>query len=311
MTVDSDKISSLTGLPVWFTASPGFTAINETVGLTEYIAAFLIGALSAYCVYIKLRNKSSISSNLTTRSPVEISPAGSQEPAEEIVWTKLLFNTIVTGYIIVTFITFITAAIFGVGKLWSAIGIYHNVLELCLVASLLQKGTFNYIIGLIVIVVYSTSAVAITSQLDWYWDATFFKFQGVILDFLLAALFIRVAIPTHNRRRSESQPLLGGNFMSTSSLAPRYQLICLVVAATAHLLGNLSNVIGNTQTIPFIIFNLSYFISFPLYAFYVHQAEKTRIKYVIPDTSFFKFILLVLWATSASAIAILLSFYHN
>ncbi|CAG8812997.1 19642_t:CDS:2, partial [Gigaspora margarita] len=229
------QISSLTGLPVWFTASPGFTAINETVGLTEYIAAFLIGALSAYCVYIKLRNKSSISSNLTTRSPVEISPAGSQEPAEEIVWTKLLFNTIVTGYIIVTFITFITAAIFGVGKLWSAIGIYHNVLELCLVASLLQKGTFNYIIGLIVIVVYSTSAVAITS---------------VILDFLLAALFIRVAIPTHNRRRSESQPLLGGNFMSTSSLAPRYELICLVVAATAHLLGNLFNVIGNTQTIP-------------------------------------------------------------
>ncbi|CAG8563325.1 15767_t:CDS:1 [Gigaspora rosea] len=166
------KISSLTGLPVWMSASSGFTAINETVGLIEYIAAFLTGALAMYCIYIKLHNRQPVS------SPVETSPVDGQGSAENIVWTKMLFDTIVTGYIIVTFIALITSVIFEVGKLWSAFGIYHNVLELCLAAALLQNGTFNYIMGLITTVVYSISAVAITSQLDWYWDATFFKFQG-------------------------------------------------------------------------------------------------------------------------------------
>ncbi|CAG8480315.1 36912_t:CDS:2, partial [Gigaspora margarita] len=232
------KISSLTGLPVWIAASPGFTAINETVGLIEYVAAFLTGALATYCVYIKLKNRRPANTNPIVSNPDEISPVDGQDTTEEIVWTKMLFDTIITGYIIVTFIALITISIFEAGKLWSAFGIYHNVLELCLAAALLQngKGTFNYIMGLITTVVYSISAVAITSQLDWYWDATFFKFQGLILDFLLPVLFIRVALQTHRQRQSESQPLLGGSSVNTSPLAPQSQLNCLVIAATVHLL---------------------------------------------------------------------------
>ncbi|CAG8790479.1 36341_t:CDS:2, partial [Racocetra persica] len=125
----------------------------------------------------------------------------------------------------------------------------------------------------------------------------------LILDLLLPVLFFRVARSTYNRRNNEFQPLLHNNPFDTSSLAPQYQLNSLVGAATIHLIGNLSNVLGNNTTIPSIIFNLSYFIAFPMYAIYVHHAEKTRSKYVVPTTSLCQFILLVLWATSLSAIA--------
>ncbi|CAG8797838.1 30966_t:CDS:1, partial [Racocetra persica] len=160
------KISNLTGLPTWIADSPHFTAINESVGVVEYVAAFITGVLATICVYIKVRKKP------PTQTPVDEQPIGNRPVAEEIIWTKLLFNTIVTGYIIVTFIALVAGAVFEIGKLWSAFGIYHNVLELCLAAALLQreKGTFNYIVGLIIIVVYSISVVAITSQLEWYWD---------------------------------------------------------------------------------------------------------------------------------------------
>ncbi|KAF0465105.1 hypothetical protein F8M41_026327 [Gigaspora margarita] len=316
----AQEISNVTGLPIWAPASTSFEIINDVVGLTEYIAAFITGALSVYCVYIKLQRKHPDDSNRDEVSHVrgqvshtrgQVSHVGGEEYAEEIIWTKLLFNTIVTGYIIVTFIALIAGIIFQLGKLWSAFGIYHNVLELCLAAALLQKGTFNYIIGLIIIVVYSISVVAITSQLDWYWDAVFFKFQGLILDFLLPVLFIRVAVQTHSRRRNESQPLLGGNSVDTNSLAPQYRINILVAAAIIHLVGNIANVVGSNKGIPALIFNLSYFIAFPLYAIYVHQSEKSRTKYIVPETSLYKFILLAVWAITASSIASLLSFYRH
>ncbi|CAG8513661.1 10018_t:CDS:1 [Racocetra fulgida] len=176
------KISNLTGLPTWNADSSHFTAINETVGVVEYVAAFITGVLAIICVYIKIRKKP------PAQTPGDEQPIGNQPVAEEIIWTKMLFNTIVTGYIIVTFIALITGAVFELGKLWSAFGIYHNVLELCLAAALLQRG-LNYIVGLIVIVVYSISAVALTSQLDWYWDVTFFKFQGKIIYFVIISIY--------------------------------------------------------------------------------------------------------------------------
>ncbi|CAG8555955.1 15088_t:CDS:2, partial [Cetraspora pellucida] len=251
------KTSSLTGLPIWISDSPHFTVVNETVGIIEFVAAFITGVLAIFCVYVKMRKKPPV------RVPTDNHPINNQPVAEEIIWTEMLFNTIVTGYIIVTFIALITASIFQIGKLWSAFGIYHNVLELCLAAALLQSGAFNYVIGVIVIVVYSISAVAISSQLDWYWDATFFKFQG----------------NTHRRRKGEFHPLLSNNPFDTNTLAPQSQLNCLVVAATIHLIGNLSN--------------------------------KDRADYMVPKTSFCQFILLILWAASSSAIVVLISFYRQ
>ncbi|CAG8719269.1 24666_t:CDS:2 [Cetraspora pellucida] len=284
------KTSNLTGLPIWISDSPHFTVVNETVGIIEYVAAFITGVLAIFCVYVKLRKRPPV------RVPSDDHPSNNQPAAEEILWTEMLFNTIVTGYVIVTFIALITAAIFQIGKLWAAFGIYHNVLELCLAAALLQSGAFNYIIGVIVIVVYSISAVAISS---------------LILDFLLPALFFRLALSTHRRRKGESHPLLSNNPFDTHNLAPQSQLNCLVIAATIHLIGNLSNVLGKDMPIPTTIFNLSYFVAFPIYAYYVHQAEKDRAKYMVPKTSLYQFILLILWAASSSAIVVLTSFYRQ
>ncbi|CAG8445010.1 19161_t:CDS:2 [Dentiscutata erythropus] len=220
------KISNVTGLPIWVPASASFTSISEFVGLTEYVAAFITGVLSVYCVYIKLHKIPPVDS-----SSVDV--RGGHEHTEEIIWTKLLFNTIVTGYVIVTFIARITSTLFQMGKLWASFGIYHNLLELCLAAALLQKGTSNYVMGLIIIAVYSISVIAITSQINWYWDAVFFKFQGKFSLGLFAT---------------------GRNSVNASSLTPQYQIYCLVAAATIHLIGNIAIVDDNIQRVIFYRF---------------------------------------------------------
>ncbi|CAG8539645.1 10172_t:CDS:2 [Acaulospora morrowiae] len=243
------ELSGLTNLPIWEASPDDSITKTAAANLAEIIAAIIGGIATLACIFIKLSNG--------TFNP--------NPPTDDNIWTKYLFNTLISVYVSVTFLAVIAGAIISVGKLWSIIGIFHNIMEVCIVANLLHKSNFSYVSGLITIVIYSATASAITSQLDWYWDDMFFKFQGK---------FIYVLCSKHKPTQAEigeSAPLLGG-----SSGDNPYKGSLLILASTVHLIGNISNVVGNNSNVSSIIFFGSYFFAFPLYAFYVHKAQKNH-----------------------------------
>jgi len=228
---------------------------------------------------------------------------------------------ILTAYITVTFLALGTAIVVGgLGKLWSIIGIFHNIMEVCLLAALLQTGRkqFNFVIALLVVVTYGVLATAITSQLDWYYDSLFFKFQGLIWDFMLPLVFFRVAVyaknnPPANPDDPESTPLLsgGGGSTGSSTFNPPRQLGYLVFASFVHLIGNIFNTAGNDSPQTSLIFPISYLIAFPIYTLYVHNesnivnVEDSQKVFNVPDTSVYEFVLIFLWGLTSSAITTL------
>ncbi|CAG8621673.1 8685_t:CDS:2, partial [Acaulospora morrowiae] len=262
------ETSGLTNLPIWEAVPDDSLYKSTAANLTEIIAAIIVGIATLACIFIKLSNRT-----------INTNP-----PTDDNVWTMYLFNTIISVYVYVTFLAVLAGAILSVGKLWSAIGIYHNIMELCIVAALLHKSNFSYISGLITIVIYSVTVSMATSQLDWYWDDIFFKFQGkfiyvlcrLIFDYSLPILFY-ISMKQSNSKPTqapvgEGSPLLGG---SSGDDIP-YKGTLLTVSSLIHLIGNISNVVGNNSTVSLIIFNGSYFFAFPLYALYVHKAQKHR-----------------------------------
>ncbi|CAG8492883.1 14771_t:CDS:2 [Gigaspora rosea] len=107
------------------------------------------------------------------------------------------FNKLIAGYSIVTGIAEIAVIIFDIGKLWTTFGVIHNYFEVIILILLHQKGNValdNNIIfcGFLYILI----AEGTTILLKWPYDLTWFKFQGLAVDWAFFIQFVRLYLTT-------------------------------------------------------------------------------------------------------------------
>ncbi|CAJ0854373.1 5596_t:CDS:2 [Entrophospora sp. SA101] len=234
------KKSNFTGLPIWEADDPSSESLyDRKVMLSDYVVALVVGLAGLIAIFFAAR--------------------------------RIDNSFILTAYINATFLAVVANIAFGLGKLWSIVGIFHNIMEVCLLAALLQTGRkqFNFAIALLVVVTYGVLATAGTSQLEWYYDS-------LVWDFMLPLVFFRVAVYAKNHPPNQGNPE--------------------------------TNIVGDNSTESLLLFNLSYLIAFPIYAIYVHnesnidQADAQKV-FDVPDTSVYEFILIFLWGATSSLIS--------
>ncbi|CAB4478420.1 uncharacterized protein OCT59_027342 [Rhizophagus irregularis] len=295
------EISNLTNLPIWINVPcPSLQPEVKRTWL-EYVSAFFTGVASLACIQrirkVNKKNRTNIPTWDTVVDAVNRSITSSK-PID-----RSMFDIIITVYVTITFFALAVGLVFSVGKLWAIFGIFHNVMEVFIVSALLRMTRVNYVI--LITLIYSVVSTGAFSQLPWYWDAMFFKFQGLILDFMIPVLFSIVAYQNHVQSDEESQPLIDTNSTNSRLKGLGY----LVFAAFVHLIGNISDVVGNDSSISITVFNLSYFVAFPIYAYYVYKDKTDKdnsVKPIQANITVFDFVLLFLWGTTASGISTLI-----
>ena len=187
--VRDQQKSNFTGLPIWHNAPcPHPHSVNEK-SPSEYVelgSAFITGVASLICIYRGLMayiSRKEFSETVTKLLDLLCCCLPRSRPEEgdsEFTFgTIFLFDTIITTYISATFIALVAGLIFGVGKLWAIFGIFHNVMEVFIVAALCYRKTIKYVAFTCVFTsVYSVVVTGVIGYLHWYRDAMFFKFQG-------------------------------------------------------------------------------------------------------------------------------------
>ncbi|CAJ0902406.1 10139_t:CDS:2 [Entrophospora sp. SA101] len=236
--------------------------------LSDYVVALVVGLAGLIAIFFAARRIDNRFGNMVRRLR-----RASEESLyiNRLSWTTYILSFILTAYINATFLAVVANIAFGLGKLWSIVGIFHNIMEVCLLAALLQTGRkqFNFAIALLVVVTYGVLATAGTSQLEWYYDS-------LVWDFMLPLVFFRVAVYAKNHPPNQGNPE--------------------------------TNIVGDNSTESLLLFNLSYLIAFPIYAIYVHnesnidQADAQKV-FDVPDTSVYEFILIFLWGATSSLIS--------
>ncbi|RIA91013.1 hypothetical protein C1645_875703, partial [Glomus cerebriforme] len=300
------EMSDFTGLPTWFTVPCNYLQTMSKKTSLEFASVFVTGVASLVCLRKGKKRYKTIGATFkaitnaivpTQENQENTTHNGATNSGHTIPWS--IFDAIITVYVIITFIAMVAGSVFGVGKLWAIIGIFHNIMEVFIVGALWHRTKANYII--LIALVYSVVVTGAISQLPWYWDAMFFKFQGLILDFILPVLFFIVAYENLDQS-GENQSLLEGHLptLPTHPTSRLKGLGYLFFAALVHLIGNVFDVVGNDSGLSAIVFPLSYFVSFPVYAIYVHKDKQK--KPVQTNITGFNFILLFLWCATASAI---------
>ncbi|RGB41652.1 hypothetical protein C1646_793102 [Rhizophagus diaphanus] len=264
------EISNLTGLPTWINVlcpSPQPEEPEVKGTSLEYASSFFTGVASLVCIH-RLRKKNRTNKRTWDTVVDAVNRAiTSDKPTD---WS--MFDAIITVYVTITFLVLVVGNVFSVGKLWAIFGIFHNVIEVFIIAALLR----------------------------------------LTLDFMIPVLFSIVAYENHVQSHEsldqieslgENQPLI----VKTNSRLKG--LGYLIFAALVHLIGNVSDVVGNDSKISIAIFQLSYFVAFPIYGYYVYKDKEDKDKPVKPiqaNITVFDFILLFLWGITASGISILI-----
>ncbi|KAL0091359.1 hypothetical protein J3Q64DRAFT_1709348 [Phycomyces blakesleeanus] len=208
-------------------------------------------------------------------------------------------NTDILCYLVATFFTTFSFLLLSVGKIWVSFGVFHNLFEFLLLAHILlrQAGISKRFFTLAGFA-YLMTTFGIVLVLPWPFDAVYFKFQGLVIDVVLSVTMIRLY--KHNRAIAEKTNIrTPANIQETGAengilpepkdskdkkvvnfLPPVHENIyLLVVAAVVHLLGNTLVTFSNTFSL-WVIFQFSYAITFPLYAYFVvSEPDSSRINW--------------------------------
>ncbi|RGB37780.1 hypothetical protein C1646_813117 [Rhizophagus diaphanus] len=226
------------------------------------------------------------------------------------------FILLLSFYISLTGMAEITYWLFDVGKLWSVTGSLHNVLEVAILLLLHNGGklksnlTFAWLGGYILLI------TILSMKLSWPYDGIWFKIQGLCADYAVIIQFIRIYFSTRKNLREANDEQLPLNtdeqvILPTSTNKISYdeffpdsvshpdQLILLILGSIAHLIGNIANSIWIRSTLAFQIFQLSYVVTWPLYAYYIYvdthcvgMFQQKRI--YLPDTRRWKVICVII-----------------
>ncbi|CAG8510739.1 16470_t:CDS:2 [Racocetra persica] len=162
----------------------------------------------------------------------------------------ILFDRMIAYYVAITFIASVAYAILDVGKLWSAVGVLHNVFEIVVMLSLHYGGKLESHAAFIWMGIYVFLVISLNVWLEWPQDASWFKFQGLCLDYSMIVVFVRLYFTTLKKLREYESMEIPLNRDDTTDLSPNFypntvhhpsQLWLLILASIVHLIGNIGN----------------------------------------------------------------------
>ncbi|KAI8066478.1 hypothetical protein BC940DRAFT_368085 [Gongronella butleri] len=190
------------------------------------------------------------------------------------------FNLAILGYLITSVVATLTFTFMNVGKIWSAFGVLHNLMEAAMLVTMTCRAAPKYDqSGQIVLFLYVMVIMAVVILLPWPLDALFFKWQGLVLDIALSLHLWRLVV--HNR---QAAALLPFSEEKGHAVTPVHRhLAILAVGATLHSLGNILVTMDNAMIL-WLIFQYMYAVVFPMYAFYcVIEPTGSRILWYEPS----------------------------
>jgi len=283
-------INNLTGYPTWRTVYPGW----DSEHLNSVIFMSLTGILFGTILAAKYRQR--------------INSLSIQDASRNL---SVFFQTVVTLYLAGTFLTVLAFWFVDVGKVWVALGVLHNAMEVAVLMTLAfaryPKG-FQYFYGALFFYWAWTQVLAII--LPFPHDALYFKFQGLILDIALVINFRRLMksnspnatghitlgsdpdIPS-SRNKNPSRIVATSSTSyddaSTDSSSDRKpdrngDIWIMWVAAIIHLVGNSIPVMSLSMW-PFLFFQFTYGITYPMYGYYIARQSSAQSRTIWYETS--------------------------
>ncbi|CAG8489117.1 12871_t:CDS:2 [Ambispora leptoticha] len=216
------------------------------------------------------------------------------------------YNRLLAFYLLFTALAALALLAFNIGKLWEAFGLWHNLWEMAILTLLNQGGKIKsvsrYVLGL---GIYFIGTNTIILFLNWPLDAVFFKFQGLVIDFLQFIFYTRIYLNTRKRDREEAEARLpldseesengGGRHEEASKpiLIEHPKQLLLLVAATFEL--NIPHLIHD---------NIPAFCTICLLG-YTRVSQK---RIYLPKPVAWKTAVIIIWSFFLSLLAIRLSY---
>ncbi|CAG8644817.1 4344_t:CDS:1 [Funneliformis mosseae] len=305
-----------TGYPVWHPPLPGYDGqVQDATILFSAIIMTITGFFMYKWTMFNTQKDKKLLTYFVDREANKTSTLG--------------FDRLLAAYSLVTALAGFSYYLVDVGKLWVIVGVFHNVLEVCILVTLHQGGRITSNSFIVWITLYVLLVVGLSIYLEWPFDALWFKVQGLCSDYALVIQFTRMYLNTRKGYGDETyQRLLDienprqnqpnresisseieeidqtnqneyGSIGSVGYFRPNY-VILLILASLTHIFGNDLSTVKIYEFYSYLIFSFSYCVAFPAYAYFVfldtHSvAVPPALKYVIlPDTSILKVILVTL-----------------
>ncbi|ORX62903.1 hypothetical protein DM01DRAFT_1331014 [Hesseltinella vesiculosa] len=273
--------SKLLGLPTWITPITDYD--SDTFNTTTIFSVVVMLVSTTYAMHrVRQLHQSSPQGNLP------------------LVSTIGRFNYIILSYLVSTCIASFTFAFMNAGKVWASFGVFHNLLEMAMLITMITQSPTHDRVAVPFAFLYLIVTMAVVIVAPWPLDALFFKFQGLISDIALSINFWRLYLC--NRRAMKALPLVTEK--DHVPLPVHHHLVILCWAATFHAFGNLLVTVGN-YFLSWVIFQYLYAIAFPMYAYYcVMEPTGNRIKWYEPSLSSEALVLLISTMISTGSILI-------
>ncbi|KAF0384725.1 patatin-domain-containing protein [Gigaspora margarita] len=171
------------------------------------------------------------------------------------------FNKLLAGCSIVTGIAAIALIIIDLGTLWTIIGVIHNYFEVIIIILLHQGGNLaaNNNIHLYGII-YLLIAEGVTILLQWPYNAFWFKFQGLSVDWVFFIQFMRLYFATKRNYREDYISLSDNERKTEEQDLPDHHkqgyhlkhVLLLPFAAFCHIAGNVLFSIFLTDALAYV-----------------------------------------------------------
>ncbi|KAG9297482.1 hypothetical protein G9A89_020884 [Geosiphon pyriformis] len=306
----------LTGYLPWHSHIKGFkNEVGDTIHL--YVGS-IIGITAHFAIYWAFFYKPPKNTISNFQSSIGSTPA-------------TMFNKLIAIYCLISFYAVLLSFFIDVSKLWSPFGTGHNSAEVMILILLADGGIIKSNTFWFITFAYSFTTATLSAILPWPKDGLFFKFQGLIFDWMLVFTFTRLLRKTYSKQKKmgKSRLPLNSDFKEeevskgvvhktttvplTTITHPR-QLWLLVIASIFHIGGNLLVTLFNTDGWAYYTLTLTYGITFSLYAFYIyletHAHDETKEKiFFMPKTPTWQLTTLYIWSTFLSLLFIRIATY--
>ncbi|CAG8654105.1 10476_t:CDS:2, partial [Funneliformis mosseae] len=225
----------LTGYPTWHGVYQGFDRQkNDTMGTFIAVIMLVVGLIGLKLV-LNPPTKPSLITKFYT-----VSDDNQESVISEV--STIGFNRSLVTYTLITSITAIAGVIFDIGKLWSAIGLFHNTIEIIILLLIGSGGRLTNVSYFVWMLIYIVSVAGICIFSNFPIDALFFKIQGLCMDYALVIEFVRIYISTKNHQDAgkDELPLDNDDYNDNQSkLLPitfnhHNSIIFLILASSAH-----------------------------------------------------------------------------
>ncbi|KAL0080276.1 hypothetical protein J3Q64DRAFT_1759293 [Phycomyces blakesleeanus] len=208
-------------------------------------------------------------------------------------------NKDILGYLSSSFLASFMYSVLSLGKIWCGFGVLHNLYEAALLLHIVtQQRSTSSRVTYGILFAYILIVVATSLVLPWPFDGVFFKYQGLVVDYVLSVNMVRLYLhnksiaakvnvltpaPTENGT-AESGTVEDSNTFkgkqSVTFMRPVHEnLFLLAFAAVVHTAGNTMIIFANTATL-WLVFQFSYAVAFPIYSYYVsEEPDSSRINW--------------------------------